>query len=225
MTIEIPLTKGYVAIVDDCDADLAELKWHFDEGYAVRTLAAKPYPTLIRMHRMVIERTLGRPLDKEERVDHINCDPLDNRRENLRLATHAQNGKNKKLFKNNTSGYKGVYQEKKTGKWCSKIMADGKLHHLGTFATKEEAYAVYCDAAQKLHGEYANTPNAQDVAGLNPKKMKRVLATIAAERNTTEADVIQQTYAQEGSIAATARKLGLSYQPAWRWVKKYVADS
>lgn len=88
-------------------------------------------------------------------IDHKNCNKKDNRIENLRLATGSQNASNKHMYKNNTSGYKGVTWYERNGKWASKIRINGKLLHLGYFSEKEDAYAAYCMAAPKHHGEFA----------------------------------------------------------------------
>lgn len=79
-------------------------------------------------------------------IDHVNGNPLDNRWLNLRLATHSQNGHNKKVTKSNSTGVKGV-SKSKNGKFKATI-------NLGSFNTVEEAKVVYDEAARKLHGEF-----------------------------------------------------------------------
>lgn len=88
-------------------------------------------------------------------VDHINGKADDNRISNLRECTHAQNGKNRRKYKNNTSGRKGVTLLP-NGKWRAVICCDGKFVHLGCFLTLEDAHSAYVDAAKRLHGEYAS---------------------------------------------------------------------
>lgn len=92
-------------------------------------------------------------------VDHINRDKLDNRKNNLRIVTVAQNGANKDLMSNNTSGYKGVYWNKANNKWHARI----KFHyhgqpiykHLGYFAELADAVAAYETAAKVYNKEFA----------------------------------------------------------------------
>jgi hypothetical protein len=88
-------------------------------------------------------------------VDHKNRVSICNDKENLRLATRAENQRNKNIQKNNTSGYKGVCWDKARNKWKSGIHVNGKLINLGRFYTKEEAALSYNEAALKYFGEFA----------------------------------------------------------------------
>jgi hypothetical protein len=88
-------------------------------------------------------------------IDHIDGDSTNNRFSNLRLATEAENGKNKRIYCNNSSGYKGVSYHKQARKWRADIRVDQKLIHLGLFHTPELAHMAYCKAAAELHGEFA----------------------------------------------------------------------
>lgn len=167
MTIRIPLSqqgwhKGkYFALIDDCDSDLTNYRWQANKGLRNHTHYAVGHDKengnrQIKIHRIILERVLGRPLAKNEHVDHINRDGLDNRRENLRLATPKQNHANTKTYRNNTSGYKGVYYVYRTGRWLALITIDGKQKYLGYHATPEQAYEAYCQAAREAYGDYAN---------------------------------------------------------------------
>ena len=91
------------------------------------------------------------------RWTNINGDSLDNRKSNLRICTHAQNSKNLKVRKDNTSGFKGVCftKERWRGKrWCAYINSNNKRIGLGRFLTKEEAALKYNEAVEKYHGEF-----------------------------------------------------------------------
>lgn len=87
-------------------------------------------------------------------LDHINRVRSDNRINNLREATRAQNGWNRKFNKNNTSGFKGVSYFKPLRKWRAAIDCNYERIHLGYFDKKEEAGAAYKEAALRLHGEF-----------------------------------------------------------------------
>jgi len=90
-------------------------------------------------------------------IDHINNDRFDNRIANLRLATVAENVRNRPRCANNTSGYKGVRFDKRTGRYIVAITVNKVTHQLGTFATADNAVAAYEDAAKRFHGEFTNT--------------------------------------------------------------------
>lgn len=85
-------------------------------------------------------------------IDHRNRARNDNRWSNLRAATNSQNGSNKIIQKNNTSGIKGVYR--KRNRWCSVIMRNGKTTYLGCFQSKHDAGAAYDKASKKLSGGF-----------------------------------------------------------------------
>lgn len=164
-TITIQLTKGQQTFVSLEDADLAKLTWNaqFYKTYANggkyiaarngRYVNGKRLPRE-RMHTTILSRMIGRKLIDGECVDHKDGNPLNNTRDNLRLANKALNMQNRVKYKNSTSGYKGV--SCRNGKWVTRIQADGKRLNLGAFDTPEEAHAAYCEAARKYHGEFAN---------------------------------------------------------------------
>lgn len=90
-------------------------------------------------------------------IDHINGNGLDNRIENLRAATRAENNRNSRVKSNNTTGYKGVCFDRREGRFVASIARDGKQFNLGYFETPEDAHAAYCIAAERLHGKFART--------------------------------------------------------------------
>ena len=150
---EIPLSKGKFAIVDDHWYDeLMKYKWYEHEGYAVRKirLPGNKFQT-IRMHRVV-----ARCDDPNMIVDHINGNKLDNREENLRIATKEENNRNVKKTWTGTSRYKGVTHNPRSEKpWVAQIGYGNKRIYLGSFYTEEEAANMYNLAAKELYGEFA----------------------------------------------------------------------
>lgn len=88
-------------------------------------------------------------------LDHINRNPEDNRIINLRIATRSENNANTGVRRNSKSGLKGAYPEGK--RWRASLTKDGRGIHLGRFETPEEAHRAYCEAAQRLHGEFARS--------------------------------------------------------------------
>lgn len=159
MTIEIPITHGLITIVDDVDTDLVSKNWLLmprkTRQYAYRT--THPVKATSYLHREVMERVLGRELLKNEWVDHINHNGLDNRRINLRLTTPSRNMANSRLAKNNTSGKKGVSWNKKAQKWEVSICFNGKKIKLGNFSSLDQAAAAYDAKALEFWGEHAWT--------------------------------------------------------------------
>lgn len=165
MTIAIPLTKGYTAIVDDEDNDLADLTWRalvttknktlvYATRWAYQSRKDKVYVSQF-LHRTILERMIGRPLKKGEICDAIDGDGLNCRRSNLRLADRTTDNRNKRLPSNNTSGYKGVSYNKERGAWKAYIMVGRTTIHLGYFDTAELAHKAYCEAAKEHFGEFA----------------------------------------------------------------------
>jgi hypothetical protein len=87
-------------------------------------------------------------------IDHKDGNPLNNLLDNLREATRSQNNANAKLRKDNTSGYKGVYKVKE-GQYYA-FVGYAKTHQrIGTYDTPKKAHAAYCEAADRLHKEFA----------------------------------------------------------------------
>ena len=118
-------------------------------GYAKITIDNVTYPA----HRLAWLYMNGKWPDDE--IDHENCDLRDNRWSNLRPASRPENGRNRRISRNNTSGFKGVCWDKHKSKWKALIRVNGKRKHLGNFAEVTEAAEAYAEAAHRLHGDFA----------------------------------------------------------------------
>lgn len=157
--IEIPvrLNKEFlITLVDECDSDLALYKWCGRINSAGQVYARRRVKgVFINMNRVILARILNRGLTEDEYADHKNTNSLDNTRNNIRLATKAQNCQNAKLRKDSKSGYKGVYWHSQSNRWRASIQSNGKRYTKGGFITPELAFEAYKKLAIEFHGEFA----------------------------------------------------------------------
>ncbi len=150
---EIGLTQGQVALVDDEDYDyLMQWKWYAQGSkksnyfYAVRNEAKDK----ILMHRVILDLN-----DKSKTADHKNHNTLDNQKQNLRIASVAQNSCNR-ISLHKSSKFLGVNKTKVRNTWRASITKNYTTKYLGSFKTEEQAALAYDMAAKAIHGEYAN---------------------------------------------------------------------
>jgi hypothetical protein len=161
--VEIQLSKGQVAKIDGDFADLALQKWSASYSkntrtyYAFRRPGSRHNRKRLDLHRLVMERALGRQLRPNEFVDHKNRDTLDCRLENLRVSTNAENCRNQGPRRNNRSGFKGVHWSKQHDKWRASICVNYRVKHLGLFDNPTDAALAYNEAATRFHGSFAYT--------------------------------------------------------------------
>jgi hypothetical protein len=144
---------GYDVLIDEDDFErVNSMKWHIrkcgkgEHLYAAHSNSKPPHS--IFLHKFI----LNAPYDIE--VDHKNCNTLDNRKENLRMCSHAENLRNRRININNTSGYKGVSFCKNHKRWEAQISVNGQKKRIGYFCTPEKAYKAYCEASKIYHGEF-----------------------------------------------------------------------
>lgn len=156
----VPLTKGLQATIDaDCAHLVSGWDWSAQSDrsgpYAKRSIYEDGKCKVLMMHRVIL------PVSQGMQVDHINGDRLDNRRANLREATHSENARNRGIGKNNKSGIKGVRWCPVLCKWMSWITVDGKRTYLGSFHDLEGAAKAYANASREMHGEFGRAARAR----------------------------------------------------------------
>jgi HNH endonuclease/AP2 domain len=126
-------------IFDESDRALVEQhSWRINSwGYPYTHVRRNGERKRVEMHRLFItEVPLGHV------VDHINRNPCDNRRSNLRVCTHGQNRMNSKEVANRASKYRGVTWNRNCGKWQAQVRRDGRMKYLGVFSCEEAAAAA-----------------------------------------------------------------------------------
>lgn len=149
---KIPLSRGLEAIIDDDDYELlSKYSWSVGGGtrrypYAITTIQKNKS---LKMHRLIMRAK------KNQLIDHINHDTLDNRKENLRICTQSQNQANRKKHKKTSSKFKGVNFYKRVNAWRARIQINKKDINIGWFLLEREAAIAYNEVAKKHFGEFA----------------------------------------------------------------------
>jgi hypothetical protein len=151
-----PLPKG--VLIDEEDLHLLENynKWRIDKlGYVVTQKEWKAINGVRQRKAFKLHRAILGVTDRKLEVDHINHNPLDNRKSNLRICSRIENGSNLSIKKNNTSGFPGVSWSKERKKWVAGIMVKYRMVALGRYDTIEEAISVRLFAEDHYFGEFA----------------------------------------------------------------------
>jgi len=152
-TTTVHLKNGEVALIDTADLPILEAHkgwWGTSSNgdqahiYSVTGTKVDGKWTSVRMHREIMQPPPG------ALVDHINHNTLDNRRSNLRIATHSENLQNQGVLrKDNSTGYRGVYFVKLVQKWQAYCRVDGKRYTFGNHSTPEAANEAAIAGRQK----------------------------------------------------------------------------
>ena len=145
---KIKVGRSHYALVDSENySGLNSIYWSLStKGYA---FIERGKGKKLFMHRMIMNTPEG--MD----TDHIDGNPLNNTRKNLRICTHTENCRNRKIGTNNSSNFKGVSWDKGTDKWRSRIYLNNMAIHLGFHDDKIHAAKEYNKAAIKYHGDFA----------------------------------------------------------------------
>lgn len=150
-----PLTGLFTHKVGNkCNAPGSVVRTINGDGYIQISIAGKTYPA----HRLAMLYMVGRMPEKSVLIDHIDGIKDNNKFSNLRTASPAENGRNSKLYSNNTTGYKGVdlHQNKYRARvWVGTNPNRTRLY-LGSYNTPQEASIVYNKAAEMHHSYFYN---------------------------------------------------------------------
>lgn len=148
MTVRIPMPRGRFALFDEADLPVvSQHRWSVCNGYVEALIDGKH----VSMHRLI----MGFPASS---IDHIDGDPLNNTRANLRTCSTRQNRFNSRKPRvpgGTSSRYKGVCWNRMSRKWQAGIKVGGKSTHLGLYAVEEDAARAYDRAAAQAFGEFA----------------------------------------------------------------------
>ena len=163
----VVLPTGEEVLVDEEDYErVSKVAWHITpQGRVVKNkcLRQDQNGTRTALHRFILGVT-----DPSIQIDHINRNPLDNRKSNLRVCNQSQNNCNrgKLVTAKTTSKYKGVSYKanRKKNPWYCKVKYQGKHLHLGCFSTEREAGLCYNKFALEHYGEFALLNDIQEVA-------------------------------------------------------------
>ena len=158
-------TRGFVVLVSAEDAHLLRRKWNVFCRDGVVASVLRTIHFVEKGRRRSRGESLHVAVLPDIPIgmirDHANRNPLDNRRHNIRAATHRQNCHNKSRNKNKTGSFKGVHRDGK--KYHAQICVNGKSISIGKFASEVDAALAYDKAARQHFGEFAATNfEAQD---------------------------------------------------------------
>lgn len=167
-------------IIDVCDIQKVKYhKWRLSHGHVVTGLPSKG------QQRDLSHVVLDIQKDDSVVVDHINGDPLDNTRDNLRICSQGENVLNKRFMSNNASGFIGVSYKKDRDRYDPEIRFGYTRCHLGMTKTIEEAVYKRYIAEQLLFGEYANCEEQKrkfEFTKNLPQELKDTLYNVVIEK-------------------------------------------
>ena len=164
--VKMALTQGQFALMSVSDLPLVESRrWYAVKAssgltwYAMTGKNGLPDGMSRLMHRHIAAVSPG------ECVDHVDGNGLNNLRENIRCATRSQNNQNSRRRRDSSSGYKGVYFHRASGKWMARVGINGKHRYLGLYDTALKAAVAYDACVVSNFGEFAKTNQS---LGLRP---------------------------------------------------------
>ena len=136
----------------------SQLTWHYAKNKDSKYIQTRIKGKMVKLHRYIMNINNSNLV-----VDHINRNPLDNRKSNLRICSYKENSFNKSIRSDNTSGISGVSFHKTNKKWRAKIKYNNLTIHLGYFEDINEALINRRVAEEILFGEYSPNEKLDNV--------------------------------------------------------------
>lgn len=137
---------------------IKQFYWIKEHGYARTTVRIHKKHTRIYLHRLIMNPESGMV------IDHIDCNSFNNRKNNLRIVTQAENNRNKRLSPKNKSGRTGVFWLNSSEKWMVNISYNNKSIYIGLFENKEDAIKARRKAEDYYYGEYGHERSQEVIA-------------------------------------------------------------
>ena len=145
--------------IDNDDLEkCSKLTWHYAKNKDSKYIQTRIKGTMVKLHRYIMNMNNSNLV-----VDHINRNPLDNRKSNLRICSYKENSFNKSIRVDNTSGIPGVSFHKTNKKWRAKIKYNNLTIHLGYFEDINEALINRRVAEEILFGEYSPNEKLENI--------------------------------------------------------------
>ena len=159
MIIESKVYGIIIVKIDKNDLEkCSKLTWHYAKNKDSKYIQTRIKGKMIKLHRYIMNINNSNLV-----VDHINRNPLDNRKSNLRICSYQENSFNKSIRVDNTSGIAGVSFHKINKKWKAKIKYNNLTIHLGYFEDINEALINRRVAEEILFGEYSPNEKLENI--------------------------------------------------------------
>lgn len=159
MIIESKVYGIIIVKIDKNDLEkCSKLTWHYAKNKDSKYIQTRIKGKMIKLHRYIMNMNNSNLV-----VDHINRNPLDNRKSNLRICSYKENSFNKSIRVDNTSGIPGVSFHKTNKKWRAKIKYNNLTIHLGYFEDINEALINRRVAEEILFGEYSPNEKLENI--------------------------------------------------------------